>query len=245
MNELEQKAGPSPRRQLNLFYLIDTSSSMAGNKIASVNAVMPDVIKIIEEVDEANKDNAKILVSCLEFSTGCRWSTNVPVECSSFVWRDLQADGLTDLGAAFKELYSKMRRSQYLQSETGHFAPIVILLSDGEPTDDYKAGLRELQGNMWFNAAIKVAIAIGDDANKEVLKEFVKNKELVITVHDTQSLKEIIKVVTRGVSQIGSQSTTNDKDKKELVAEMVNEVVSQVDHAENVNSPITAPDKWD
>ena len=122
MNEFKKLVCWDPKRQLNIFYLIDTSSNMAGSKIASVNAVMPEVIKIIEEVDDNNKDYAKIMVSCLEFSTGCRWSTNVPVESSSVVWRDLQAGGLADLGAAFKELCSKMRRNQYFRSETGHFA---------------------------------------------------------------------------------------------------------------------------
>lgn len=244
-NELEAMAEPSPRRQVNIFYLIDTSGSMAGSKIASINHVMPDVIKIIEEVDNNNKDNARIVVSCLEFSTGCRWSTPTPMECSNFVWHDLQAGGLTDLGAASKELCSKMRRSEYLKSDTGHFAPVIILLSDGEPTDDYKSGIKELKGNKWFKASIKVAIAIGDDANKNILAEFVGNMETVITVHDTESLKNIIQIVSRGVSQIGSQSTTNDKDKKELAVKMVDEAVKQVDKAENVNNPVTAPDQWD
>ena len=244
-NELERLASPPPRRQLNLFYVIDTSGSMAGEKIASVNQVMRPVIDIIREVDENNKDNAKIVVSCLEFSTGCRWSNPIPVDCGSFVWQDLQAGGLTDLGAASKELCSKMRRSEYLQSETGHYAPVVIILSDGEPTDDYMAGIKELKQNKWFKAAIKVAIAIGNDANVDVLAEFVGNKETVITVHDVESLKTIIQVVTRGVSQIGSQSTENTKDKEQLVTEMVNDVVAETDGAENISNPAPAPDDWD
>ena len=63
-----------------------------------------------------------------------------------------------------------------------------FLLSDGEPTDNYKHGLEKLKQNNWFKKAIKVAVAIGEDANKAVLAEFTGNKEAVLTVHTPEAL---------------------------------------------------------
>ena len=49
--------------------------------------------------------------------------------------------------------------------------------------------------NNWFKAAIKIAIAIGDDADKDVLKQFAGNSEVVFTVHNIDALKQIIRIV--------------------------------------------------
>ena len=42
------------------------------------------------------------------------------------------------------------------------------MMSDGEPTDEYKKGLEELRKNKWFKMTIKVAVAIGANANTEI-----------------------------------------------------------------------------
>ena len=90
---------------------------------------------------------------------------------------------------------------------TGSFAPAIFLLSDGEPTDNYKRGLKKLKENNWFKKAIKVAVAIGDDANKTVLADFTGNIEAVITVHTPEALKKWIQFVSVRASEIGSKSS--------------------------------------
>ena len=78
---------PCARRQMNLFYLIDCSGSMRGNKIESINQVMPDIMRTIADIDESNKDNAQIKVACLEFSSGCQWKYPQPVLANDFKCR--------------------------------------------------------------------------------------------------------------------------------------------------------------
>ena len=51
INEFDDRpAGESRRRKMNLFYLVDISGSMCGDKIESVNQVMPEAIKIVSEI---------------------------------------------------------------------------------------------------------------------------------------------------------------------------------------------------
>ena len=120
-----------------------------------------------------------------------------------------------------------------MQAASGSFAPAIILLSDGGPTDDYKSGIAKLKNNNWFKAAIKVAIAIGDDADLKVLEEFTGTNEAVFTVHNIDALKQIIRVVAVTSSQIGSKSSSaGDATKQDQVVEEVKAQIENIDGAE-------------
>ena len=238
-----------PRRTMTLFFVIDTSGSMEGNKIGAVNDAVVNVLPMLDEISQTNPD-AEIKVAALEFSSGTKWLYNEPKLASEFVWQDVRAGGLTSLGAACAELSSKLSRSGYMQAASGSFAPAIILLSDGGPTDDFQSGLAKLKANNWFKAAIKVAIAIGDDADKDVLKEFTGTNEAVFTVHNIEALKQIIRVVAVTSSQIGSKSSTaGDVTKQDQVIKDVTDAVQDIQGADSVATP-AAPaadnyDDWD
>ena len=196
-----------PRRTMVLFFVIDTSGSMDGSKIGAVNAAIEEVIPAIHEVSDENAD-AQIKIAAIEFSSGIRWITSSgPIEAGQFRWNYLNAAGVTDFGAACKALNEKLSTKEFMQEATGSFAPAIFLLSDGEPTDDWTSGLAELKKNKWFKAAVKVAIAIGDDANKDVLKEFTGTMEAVLETHSAAMLKKMIKFVSVRASQVASKSS--------------------------------------
>ncbi len=217
---------------MTLFFLIDTSGSMAGNKIGAVNDAVVNVLPILNDISASNPD-AEIKVAALEFSSGCSWLYSEPKLASDFIWQDVEAEGLTSLGEACEELASKLSKSGYMKSASGSFAPAIILLSDGGPTDDFYGGLGKLKANNWFKHAIKVAIAIGDDADLEVLKDFTGNMEAVFSVHNIDALKKIIRVVAVTSSQIGSKSSSaGDTTKQQQVIDEVKQSVEDIDGAE-------------
>lgn len=194
------------RRTMVLFFVVDTSGSMEGAKIGTLNQAVEDVIPEIRDISADNAD-AQIKIAVLEFSSGARWVTQAPVPADGFDWQYLEAAGLTDLGDACRELNDKLSRNSFMSDITGSFAPAVFLLSDGAPTDNYREGLEKLWENNWFKKAIKVAVAIGDDANLDILAEFTGTSETVLTVHNPESLKKMIRFVSVTSSQIGSQSS--------------------------------------
>ena len=105
-----------------------------------------------------------------------------------------------------------------------------------------------LKNNNWFKAAIKVAVAIGDDADKDVLTKFTGTSEAVFTVHNIDALKQIIRVVAVTSSQIGSKSSTaGDTTKQDQVIAEVQNAVDNIDGAEVATSVDTSPytDDWD
>lgn len=222
-----------PRRTMTLFFLIDTSGSMEGNKIGAVNDAVVNVLPILNDISETNPD-AEIKVAALEFSSGVNWLYDEPKAAGDFIWQDVSAGGLTSLGGACAELAAKLSRNGgFMQAASGSFAPAIILLSDGGPTDDYYNGLAKLQANNWFKSAIKIAIAIGEDADKDVLKDFTGSSEAVITVHNIDALKQIIRIVAVTSSQIGSKSSTaGDTTKQEQVIKDVQDATQNIDGAE-------------
>ena len=195
-------------RTMALFYLFDKSGSMSGTKIGQVNYAMKDIPKIIMEISD-DAPNANIVVAAASFSTGVEWITPQPQTPEEFIntWRDMQAEGLTSLGAALTSLNEKMSRKAFLgDNPMGYLAPGIIILSDGEPTDEWEKPLAALKQNNWFKNAIKIAFAVGDDANKQVLGEICGSPEAVISIDDPEKIRGYIKFVTAAVSKTGTTS---------------------------------------
>ncbi|MDR3172337.1 MAG: VWA domain-containing protein [Treponema sp.] len=232
---LHDEVDAIPRRTMVLFFMVDTSGSMTGSKIGAVNAAVEEIIPELKNLSDSNAD-AQIKVAALEFSSGARWITAAgPVDTEQFRWNYLDASGVTDLGYACKTLNDKLSRKAYMQEVGGSFAPVIFLLSDGGPTDDYEGGLNELKQNKWFQHAIKVAVAIGEDADKTVLEQFTGSPEAILEVHSAAMLKKMIKFVIIRSSEIGSKSAdagdskTKQQQLNDQVQEMREESVNEDD----------------
>jgi len=197
------------RRTMVLFFMLDTSGSMQGTKIGAVNHAIGEIIPEIKTISATNAD-AQIKIAVMAFSNGAEWLTkNGPEEAETYTWRTLQAAGITDMGEACKQLAKKLSTKEggFMREATGSYAPAIFLMSDGEPTDDFDSGLSVLKENNWFKSAVKVAIAIGDDANTDVLAKFVGTPEGVITARDPETLKKWIKFVSVTASKVASKSS--------------------------------------
>ena len=240
-----------PRKVLTLFYLVDTSGSMSGSKIAALNTAVRETLPIIEEISATNSDS-KIKIAVLEFSSGCEWMYPTPREIEDFEWIDLEAGGLTSLGEAYENLSQKLSHSHgFMQEATGSFAPIILLLSDGVPTDDAEHGLQKLKANKWFNVATKVAIAIGNDTRTQSLIDFTGNDEAVLTVHTIDELKKMIRMVSVTASRVNSKTTSVGKDAPSKAEETINSIKDDINNDPTLagidvgnSSNSTAVDDW-
>ena len=228
---------PSPRKVMTLFYLVDTSGSMSGSRIGTVNAAMEECIPLLKEVAQAN-DDAEIKVAILQFSSGCSWVTPVsgPVGLEDIIWNDLQAGGMTEFGGALRELDKKLSRNEYLKSQTGAYAPVILLLSDGGPTDNWEPDLNKIKQNNWFKHAIKIAIDIESGSDRSVLAQFTGNPEAILDAKDTATLKKMIHKVSVRASEFQSHSkqstdviTSPEEDSADIVSAVDKEVKEDTD----------------
>jgi len=223
---LKRPGGELSSRPLHFIWIVDCSGSMYGEKIGAVNHAIQSTIP--EMADAAkNNPNADLLVRTLRFSSGASWVTAVPVNVEKFSWSDLSAEGVTDMGKAFNLLAAQLTIPPMSDRA---LPPVLVLLSDGQPTDDYKIELTNLLKLPWGKKAVRIAIAIGQDADNEVLYEFTGNKELVLQANNPAALVKMIKWASTAASMVSapasrsidSQSVTSDGSGVPLVIDMNN-----------------------
>ena len=160
------------RRPLHFIYLCDCSGSMrASSKMQALNQAIRQSLPEMVQVSQQNPE-AQILVRVLSFADQAQWhlGTPTPVDQVQQQWTDLEAGGLTAMGEAMEQLAAVLRTPPMDQRA---LPPVLVLISDGAPTDDFMAGLRSLMAEPWAAKAVRLAIAIGHDADLEVLQQFI------------------------------------------------------------------------
>ena len=82
--------------------------------------------------------------------------------------------------------------------------PVIALITDGLPTDDYFAGLDYLLSKTWGRRAVRVVVAIGEDSRSEeaqtFFRTFIDNEAVTpFQVNSPEELVEAIRWVATAV----------------------------------------------
>jgi uncharacterized protein YegL len=205
----ERPGGSLAKRPLHFIWLLDCSGSMQGKKIEKVNYAIREAIKPMQDVADENP-NAEVLVRAIKFSDGAQWHISQPIEIHKFKWADVNADGVTDMGKALTMLADELK----VEKMPGRgLPPVLLLLSDGQPTDDFNGGLKALMDEPWGKKAVRIAIAIGEDADEEVLQKFIGNPEVKpLRVTNVQDLVKKVKWASTVPLQAASNPHSRTKD---------------------------------
>lgn len=196
------------RRVCPVIFLLDTSGSMDGAPIGAVDEAMENVIPELASMNESNADN-ELQFAVLTFDNEARWITgNALVSPENYTWSKLSAYGMTSMGEAFRELNKALstKGQGFMQRASGSVAPVLFLLSDGEPNDDYQRYLQVLKSNRWYKVAARVAVGYGD-SNDDILREFTGNSETVLHTDNPTDLMKMIRFVTITSSQVASSGS--------------------------------------
>ena len=71
--------------------------------------------------------------------------------------------------------------------------PVLVLVTDGYPTDDFRASMQTFLALPWAKRAVRLAIAIGRDANVAVLNTFIANPAIApLTANNPEALVRYI-----------------------------------------------------
>jgi len=200
---LKRPGGELSQRPLHFFWIVDCSGSMYGDKIGTVNNAIQSTIPEMAAAAESNP-NAQLFVRTLKFESIAKWITEGAIPIENFAWDDLSANGGTSMGAAFDLLASELTIPP--MSERA-LPPVLVLLSDGMPTDDYKSALNKLLRLPWGKKAVRIAISIGQDADNSILAEFTGSPELVLQANNPQALVKMIKWASTAASQVSAPAS--------------------------------------
>src|SRR5947208_2494324 len=89
-------------RPLHFFWILDCSGSMTLNgKIARLNFAIRESIPDMRSAAQSNP-TAQLLIRVITFATDAQWHIPTPVPVDKFEWTDVTAEGVTDMGRAFK-----------------------------------------------------------------------------------------------------------------------------------------------
>jgi uncharacterized protein YegL len=196
------------KRQLNFYYLLDTSGSMSMN--GRIQALNQSVRQSIPGMSEAasSQPNAMLKVHAIEFSTSARWLTHPGVDVDSFTWQDLSANGATSMGKAIDLLCDDLENNMATRS----LPPVIVLVSDGHPTDNFDASLKRLMSSPWGAKSVRIAIGMGPDCEIDwgVMERFMFNMEIKpLHAHNSTQLANYISwASTVAVSVSSSGATT-------------------------------------
>lgn len=206
----KRPGGELASRPLHFIWIADASGSMQQDgKIQALNNAIREAIPHMKKVADDNP-NAQVLVRAVKFSDGAQWHISQPTPVADFAWNDLPADGETDLGKALSLVAEQLKMPP--MSERA-LPPVLVLISDGQPTDDFDKGLKDLLDQQWGKKAVRIAISIGQDADADVLQKFIAHPEMKpLSANSPEALVRHIKWASTAVLKSASSPAAGGTD---------------------------------
>ena len=191
------------RRQLHVILLLDCSGSMRGDRIASLNYALRTALPELRAVAVDNPEVA-VKIRILRFASQAEWLGEAQ-DVGDFALSDLVAEGETHMGAALELLADTLTTAAMPGRQ---LPPVLILASDGLPTDDIDAGLRRFSAAELASGAVRLGIAIGGDADLDILDRFIGDAAIrPLRANNASALVEHIRWATTAPVRAASSPT--------------------------------------
>ena len=204
MSELKDFTVNKPR-PLPVILLADVSGSMASEgKIEALNQSVKEMVATFADEDDLR---AEIHVCAITF--GGEAKTLIPLQPAATVnWVDMTAGGHTPLGGAMTIAADLIDDREQISSRS--YRPTIILVSDGMPNDEWEPSLKRLTTEGRAAKADRIALAIGSDADEEMLKRFLNDPEKsVYHAEDARRIKDFFQFVTMSVTKRSRSANPN------------------------------------
>ncbi|SEL36095.1 Uncharacterized conserved protein YegL, contains vWA domain of TerY type [Ruminococcus sp. YRD2003] len=185
-------------KKLPVILLLDVSGSMSGEKIKALHTATLDMIDsfVQQELKET-----EIIVSIITF--GRSISLHVGDEKKPYVpIKQVQKDGISEFTASGGTpigVTLKLTKDLIEKKETTpprSYRPIVVLVSDGQPTDDWREPMEAFINTGRTASCQRYSVAIGSDADENVLKMFAHDEDAFVLAADAGSLSDRFKKIS-------------------------------------------------
>jgi uncharacterized protein YegL len=194
-------------RRLPVYLLLDTSGSMAGEPIEAVKNGVQIMISTLRQNPQAIET---AFISVITFDSSA--NQIIPLtDLASFQMVDIKATGVTALGDALNLLANRIDSevAKTTTEQKGDWKPLVFIMTDGIPTDNWQNGLIEFKKR---KTAFTIACAAGSGADTNILKQITENVVSLDTA-DSTTIGKFFQWVT---ASIGVSSTRVEDSGKEV-----------------------------
>ena len=205
-------------KKLPVILLLDVSGSMQGAKIDSLYNATCDMI---DTFVGAQLKEQSIDVAIITFGNEIKLHTPyTPVkELQDKGLEHFVADGMTPMGTAIQMAKDMIDDKSVTPSRI--YRPAVVLVSDGEPNDDWRNPMAMFINDGRSSKCQRFAVAIGEKADRTVLETITENPDNEIYAAKASDLAECFKTVSMSVT-----TTATKPDIPKVVAEVKTPVVS-------------------
>lgn len=193
-------------RRLPVYLLLDTSGSMSGEPIEAVKNGVQVMISSLRQNPQAIET---AFISVITFDSVAQQI--IPLtDLASFQMVDIKATGVTALGDALKLVSNKIDNevAKTTMEQKGDWKPLVFIMTDGIPTDDWQSGLNEFRQR---KTAFTVACAAGSGADTSILKQITENVVSLDTA-DSASIGKFFQWVTASIGVSSTKVEDSGKD---------------------------------
>ena len=199
-------------KKLPVILLLDVSGSMQGAKIDSLYNATCDMI---DTFVGAQLKEQSIDVAIITFGKEIKLHTPyTPVkEIQDKGLEHFVADGMTPMGTAIQMAKDMIDDKSVTPSRI--YRPAVVLVSDGEPNDDWRNPMAMFINDGRSSKCQRFAVAIGEKADRTVLETFTENPDNVFYAANASDLAECFKTVSMSVT-----TTATKPDIPKVVAEV-------------------------
>lgn len=194
-------------RRLPVYLLLDTSGSMTGEPIEAVKNGVQIMISTLRQNPQAIET---AFISVITFDSSA--NQIIPLtDLASFQMVDIKATGVTALGDALNLLANRIDSevAKTTTEQKGDWKPLVFIMTDGIPTDNWQNGLIEFKKR---KTAFTIACAAGSGADTNILKQITENVVSLDTA-DSTTIGKFFQWVT---ASIGVSSTRVEDSGKEV-----------------------------
>lgn len=197
-------------RRLPVYLVLDVSGSMLGEPIEAVRNGM-QILASTLRTDPYALETAYL--SVITFDSEARQV--VPLtELVAFQPPNIDAGSTTALGAALKLTKECVERE--VQKTTadakGDWKPLIFLMTDGQPTDDWQKGLAEFRK---AKVGMVIGCAAGPGVDTAVLKQITENVVTLDTA-DSSTIGAFFKWVSASISTSSKKVDLAKSDSSEL-----------------------------
>ena len=194
-------------RPMPVIVMADVSGSMSvDGKIEALNLALKNMI---EGFAAESRVRAEIQVGLITFG-GENARVHLPLAPAHRISEisPLVAEGRTPMGSALDEARKLIEDKDKISSRA--YRPVLVMVSDGMPTDDWEPAFDALCGSERAQKAARFAMAIGADADLAMLGRFANDPESpVFKAHEARDIHRFFRAVTMSVAARSRSTVPN------------------------------------